>query len=247
MSKCCPPIFKKLCKEEMFAKYILHTGNNLPCLGITTGENLDSILTKIEAAVCTDEEVITLGPIGASPNANGMTLSSESVLILQPASASFGGAITTGDQVFSGKKTFAKVLISMADAGNYNLQVTGGVLFDVTAEILRFEGVLTDNSASSVYAIDSNGNVVLRTVGSLPAGGGGSSVNQTLFSGNGILTSFQIPHGEAGTPKFIIQPASQDAAGYSYVTADATNITVNYNIAPPFGVNNIIINWIANL
>ncbi len=48
---------------------------------------------------------ITLGAIGATPNASGASLSGQ-VLTLQPADASFGGVITTGAQSITGAKTF---------------------------------------------------------------------------------------------------------------------------------------------
>lgn len=49
---------------------------------------------------------ITLAAIGSSANANGASLSNQ-VLTLQPASASFGGVVTTGTQTFAGAKTFS--------------------------------------------------------------------------------------------------------------------------------------------
>jgi hypothetical protein len=48
---------------------------------------------------------ITLSAIGSTPNANGATITG-SVLNLEPASASFGGVVTTGTQTFAGAKTF---------------------------------------------------------------------------------------------------------------------------------------------
>ena len=48
---------------------------------------------------------ITLSAIGTAPNAFGATITG-SVLNLQPASGSFGGVITTGNQTFAGVKTF---------------------------------------------------------------------------------------------------------------------------------------------
>jgi hypothetical protein len=56
---------------------------------------------------------VTLAAIGATPNANGASLSGQA-LNLQPASASFGGVVTTGAQTLAGAKTFndAMVLVS---------------------------------------------------------------------------------------------------------------------------------------
>ncbi len=46
-----------------------------------------------------------MSAIGSSPNANGATITG-SALNLEPASASFGGVVTTGTQSFAGAKTF---------------------------------------------------------------------------------------------------------------------------------------------
>lgn len=48
---------------------------------------------------------LTLSAIGSSPNADGATITG-TVLNLQPASASFGGVMTTGAQTIAGTKTF---------------------------------------------------------------------------------------------------------------------------------------------
>jgi len=46
-----------------------------------------------------------LDPIGASPNEDGATITG-TILKLQPASANYGGVVTTGAQTFAGAKTF---------------------------------------------------------------------------------------------------------------------------------------------
>lgn len=60
---------------------------------------------RITSAANGTAGVTTLAAIGATPNANGATISG-STLNLQPASASFGGVVTTGSQTFAGSKTF---------------------------------------------------------------------------------------------------------------------------------------------
>jgi hypothetical protein len=52
--------------------------------------------------------VTTMANIGAAPNAAGSTISG-STLTLQPASASFGGVVTTAAQTFAGTKTFGTI------------------------------------------------------------------------------------------------------------------------------------------
>jgi hypothetical protein len=53
----------------------------------------------------TPSGITTLAAIGSTANANGATISG-STLNLQPASADFGGVVTTGAQTFAGAKTF---------------------------------------------------------------------------------------------------------------------------------------------
>jgi len=42
-------------------------------------------------------------------------------------------------------------------------------------------------------------------------------------------------------------PMSADASGDFYVTADATNIYVNYKTAPPAGTDNVVLSWYAEV
>jgi hypothetical protein len=55
--------------------------------------------------------VTTMAAIGSSPNGDGASIST-STLTLQPASASFGGVVTTGAQTFEGTKTFNQNILS---------------------------------------------------------------------------------------------------------------------------------------
>ena len=57
-----------------------------------------------------DGGVLSLSAIGGTPNANAATITG-TVLNLQPASASFGGVVTTGTQTFAGAKTFSSDLV----------------------------------------------------------------------------------------------------------------------------------------
>jgi hypothetical protein len=57
-----------------------------------------------------DGGVLSLSAIGSTPNANAATITG-TVLNLEPASASFGGVVTTLAQTFAGDKTFTGALI----------------------------------------------------------------------------------------------------------------------------------------
>lgn len=72
--------------------------------------------------------VNALSAIGASANANGATITG-STLNLQPASASFGGVVTTGTQTMAGAKTFSSTVTGSASPaftiGTYGAGIRG--------------------------------------------------------------------------------------------------------------------------
>ncbi len=76
---------------------------------------------------------------------------------------------------------------------------------------------------------------------------GSSSLTQATFDGDGVTTVFNIPHLLSGVPNYVIQPVGEDSAGEYTSEADATNIIITYNVAPPSGTANVIFDWAANL
>jgi hypothetical protein len=72
---------------------------------ITATAGTASTDVVVKSQLDTKQNTITLSAIGSVPNANAATLTG-SVLNIQPASASFGGVVTTGTQTFAGAKTF---------------------------------------------------------------------------------------------------------------------------------------------
>jgi len=74
--------------------------------------------------------------------------------------------------------------------------------------------------------------------------------NNTLITGsynvssNGNDIVYAIPHGLNTTPSYFnVIATSPDAGGFRYVTADATNLYINYFLAPSTGTNNLSWNW----
>ena len=68
------------------------------------------------------------------------------------------------------------------------------------------------------------------------------------FSGDGITTTFTIPHGLIMIPKNVsILAKSADAASDKFWSADATNITVTFTTAPITGTNNVVLSWEAKI
>jgi len=68
------------------------------------------------------------------------------------------------------------------------------------------------------------------------------------FSGDGATTQFSIAHGLVSAPtKVLVTPMTADAASDFYVTADDTNIYINYKSAPPSGTDNLKFSWYAEV
>jgi len=68
------------------------------------------------------------------------------------------------------------------------------------------------------------------------------------FSGDGTTTQFSIAHGLVKAPtKVQVTPMTADAASDFYVTADDTNIYINYKSAPPSGTDNLKFSWYAEV
>ena len=75
-----------------------------------------------------------------------------------------------------------------------------------------------------------------------------SKSGTATFSGNNLSTQFTITHDLIATPSNVqVTPRSEDASGDFYVTADSSNIYVNYLSAPPSGTDNIKLNWNAKV
>ncbi len=120
--------------------------------------------------------VTSLAPIGSSPNANAATLTG-TVLNLEPASASFGGVVTTGAQTFAGAKTFSgTVTLTLAPVftdgpGSRTAIGLGSVTNDA-----QTKAAIVPNTAPSA--------------GQIPVGNaGGTAYAPQTMSGNATLSS----------------------------------------------------------
>ncbi len=83
----------------------------------------------------------------------------------------------------------------------------------------------------------------------IPPGSATTNSGNSVQSGDGIVSVFSIPHGLVADPSYVnVTMGSGDALASSfYLTHDATNIYINYSIAPPPGSNNLTFYWSANL
>lgn len=109
-----------------------------------------------------------------------------------------------------------------------------------------------------------NGQVLKATASDIQWGSPATSFTAfggvATFSGNGSATVFNIAHGAGTTPtKYSVTPASSVAnyANYQpaypqehngshwWVTANATNLIINYGYAPSVGTNNLSFAWMV--
>jgi hypothetical protein len=108
-----------------------------------------------------------------------------------------------------------------------------------------------DSGTGKASIKDSSGNTIsLEEVGGGGGSAGGMSAGGTATgSGNGTSTTFTIAHGMGAPPEvFFADPASVDALGFYTRTADATNIILTYQIAPPTGsAGNLSYKWGAGM
>lgn len=102
---------------------------------------------------------VTLGAVGAVPNANGASLSGQ-VLTLQPASATQPGVVTTGAQTLGGAKTLSDTLASGVASGSNATLLTNGQRIKLgsgTDDFMRSDG--------TSICVGSSNDTYFRTVG----------------------------------------------------------------------------------
>ena len=124
--------------------------------------------------------VTSFGAIGASPNANAGTISS-GVITLQPASALFGGVVTTGTQTIAGTKTFSSDLI----VNTVNIGLGGG---NINSNTLVGSDSLNSNTTGNSNTALGDHVLPLNTTGSSNSAVGRGSLekNTTAFSNTGF-------------------------------------------------------------
>lgn len=146
-----------------------------------------------------------LAAIGSSPNANGATISGNT-LTLQPASASFGGIVTDGTQTFAGSKTF-----------NSTLTVNSFSSF--------LTGALTSSFSTTGSAwLAGASNVVDSRVNIKNTSGVGTTINDNSSYGTTFITGDNpITEGASGTHNLVsnllISPLTFNAGAASTTNA----------------------------
>ncbi|CAB4172977.1 hypothetical protein UFOVP950_21 [uncultured Caudovirales phage] len=155
---------------------------------------------------------VTLSAIGSTPNANAATLTGQ-VLNLEPASASFGGVVTTGTQTFAGDKTLTGSLYGIA------LSMTGtvGDIIASTATTGKaFRGTAT--TGYGVYATSTTGQAIYAE----STGTGGSAINGTAANGIG---GYFINNATSFATLIVTNSGSGNLAQFS--NSAGTKFTIN--------------------
>jgi fibronectin-binding autotransporter adhesin len=158
-----------------------------------------------------DGGVLSLSAIGASPNANAATITG-TVLNLEPASASFGGVVTTGAQTIAGDKTLTGALVgttgSFASSGGsdsfaINHSSGAGIALNITKGG-NGEGIYVNKTSGSGNAATIIGTLNATTI--VKSGGTSSeflkadgSVDSTAYGTGSVTSVAALTLGTSGT------------------------------------------------
>lgn len=134
---------------------------------------------------------LTLTAIGASANANGATLTAQA-LNLQPASASFGGVVTTGVQTMAGAKTWSGVQTVTANPAG--------------AKLLSLEPVTI-----------ANGDALFSATNASAVSGGVKILNSSVSATQGSQMSMANVNTTSTADTYISLSTASSAAGDAYV------------------------------
>lgn len=83
----------------------------------------------------TKNDVVSVTTFGSTANANGLTVATGGILNMQPASAAFGGGVSTTTQTFAGAKTFDIL------SGNFSID-SNGIGVGIVASANRYVNIL---------------------------------------------------------------------------------------------------------
>lgn len=147
----------------------LEVDGNIKLTGLAF-ENTDTLATKAYARSVGGGGgggVTSLSAIGATPNANGATITG-SVLNLEPASATFGGVLTTGTQSIAGIKTFSSDVNVNGTLGVQSLVRVfndGGIgTIEFTEEEGLGTGSISKNSLTLTNTAGGSGSIISNNV-----------------------------------------------------------------------------------
>jgi hypothetical protein len=196
-------------------------------LTVTNGAGAGKVLTSDANGLgtwTTPTGVTTMAAIGSTPNANGATISGVN-LNLEPASASYGGIVTTGTQTFAGAKTFSPTLTAAATGDilvglDINPTFDNGSYTGLTNYGLRVQGIGFGRGGG---AVESN----------IAIGSGVLIKNSTGANNTGLGYRALLSNTGSGNTAFGSFAGAYIAATGSGGNASGTNSTfIGYNTSP---------------
>jgi hypothetical protein len=157
-----------------------------------------------------DGGVLSVGAIGASPNANAATITG-TVLNLEPASASFGGVVTTGTQAFAGFKTFG----NSGSDNTVNIDHTSGAGIGLTiTKGGNGEGLIVNKTGGTGNAVTvTGGTTSLQDLSGTSATFTGALTGTSATFSSDVVTSAPFTSKRNGTNSGVPMLNMQTAAG----------------------------------
>ena len=208
---------------------------NMFLLNLTTGNaQLTGTFTASNLSG-TNTGDITLGAIGATPNANAASLVGQ-VLTLQPASVSFGGIVTTGAQTFSGDKTFnGNVILSTASSLNCGSQTRQMLNLWSTVYGIGVQSSTEYFRTSAGFAWFAGG---VHSDTTNDPGAGGTKLMDLSGTGNltilGNIAAANFPGAAANRPLTVISANTNMVSNNDYLSA-TSSLTHTLPAAPAAG------------
>lgn len=140
---------------------------------------------------------LALGNFDSSPNAQAATLTSNT-LVLQPASATFPGGVSTTTQSFAGNKTFTGTIsasnLSGTNTGDVTLGTANGL--SLSAQVLSLgtaststTGALTSTDWNTFNGKQAAGSYITSLTGDVTATGPGAATAALVATTNATLTT----------------------------------------------------------
>lgn len=172
---------------------------------------------------------VTLTAVGASPSANGATLSGQA-LTLQPADATHPGLLTSGSQAIGGAKTFSSTVnadggIDRSTSGTLTIGATNSTTINIGNS-----GATVNIQGTTIYENTPQLNVADPLITINSGGGAGSGQNSGIqIEENLIITGYAETSADRNS--WILK--APNTAGVATITAGAGGITLNQSSHDP--------------
>lgn len=191
-------------------------------VSLATGTSVNEISTSLSSSNPSDDVLLTEAAIEAEIGSASVTVQDSGTELQSASTFNFGTGLD----------------VSSVDASTVTIDASGGSGVNVSEDGTEVVSGSTDINFGTGLNVtdDGDGTVTVDSDDELDS-------NQGTFSGDDSTTTFDVSHGLGATPStFFVTAATDDASGFSHATAGSSNITVNYDTAPPSGTDNVVLN-----